>query len=66
MVELPCTAGFRVLWTALLAEQQVVGAALLALLALYLVVYLLDELAVFAVVARRCALAASRSATAGC
>lgn len=51
LVELPCTAGFPVLWTALLADQQVAGTAFLALLALYLAVYLLDELAVFAVAA---------------
>lgn len=49
LVELPCTAGFPVVWTALLAEQGVVGGAFIGLLALYLLVFLLDELTVFAV-----------------
>lgn len=49
LVELPCTAGFPVVWTALLAEQGIVGGAFLGLLALYLAVFLLDELTVFAV-----------------
>lgn len=49
LVELPCTAGFPVVWTALLAEQGIVGGAFLGLLALYLLVFLLDELTVFAV-----------------
>lgn len=49
LVELPCTAGFPVVWTALLAEQGVVGGRFAGLLGLYLLVYLLDELTVFAV-----------------
>lgn len=49
LVELPCTAGFPVVWTALLTEQGIVGGAFLGLLALYLLVFLLDELTVFAV-----------------
>lgn len=49
LVELPCTAGFPVVWTALLAEHGIVGGAFLGLLALYLLVYLLDEMTVFAV-----------------
>lgn len=47
LVELPCTAGFPVLWSAMLAEQAVRGGEFAALLALYLSIYLLYELAVF-------------------
>jgi hypothetical protein len=49
LVELPCTAGFPVLWSAMLAERGVHGHAFAGLLALYLLVYLLDELVVFVV-----------------
>lgn len=49
LVELPCTAGFPVIWSGLMAEQGIDGAAFLALLALYLLIYLLDELAIFTV-----------------
>lgn len=49
VVELPCTAGFPVIWSGLLAERGVGAAAFAGLLALYIVVYLLIELVVFAV-----------------
>jgi cytochrome c biogenesis protein CcdA len=49
LVELPCTAGFPVVWSSLLAEAGVEGAAFAGLLAAYLLVYLLDEILVLAV-----------------
>jgi len=47
LVELPCTAGFPVLWAALLADQNVSTAGFAGLLSLYLLIYLLDEAVVF-------------------
>lgn len=47
LVELPCTSGFPVLWTNLLASQGVDGATFLALLSLYILIYLADELLIF-------------------
>ncbi|MFO7625326.1 MAG: hypothetical protein R6V73_13340 [Anaerolineales bacterium] len=47
LVELPCTAGFPVLWTNLLAAQQVDTLTFALLLGLYMLIYLLDELVVF-------------------
>ncbi|MEM7738018.1 MAG: hypothetical protein AAF267_19745 [Deinococcota bacterium] len=46
LVELPCTAGFPVIWSGLLAGS-VSGMRFGSLLAVYLLVYLLDELFVF-------------------
>ncbi|MEM6431428.1 MAG: hypothetical protein AAF708_19475, partial [Deinococcota bacterium] len=46
LVELPCTAGFPVIWSGLLAGS-VSGLGFASLLAVYLLVYLLDELLVF-------------------
>ncbi len=43
LVELPCTAGFPVIWSGVVAESGVGLGAFGALLALYLVVYLADE-----------------------
>jgi cytochrome c biogenesis protein CcdA/thiol-disulfide isomerase/thioredoxin len=48
LIETPCTAGFPVLWADLLAEQSVAFAGAAALFALYMLVFLLDELAVLA------------------
>lgn len=48
LVEFSCTAGFPMLWTGMLTAQGVGAAAFLGLLALYLVMYQLDELAIFA------------------
>jgi thiol-disulfide isomerase/thioredoxin len=49
LVELPCTAGFPVLWSNLVAGRSVDAWAFASLLGLYLSIYLLDELIVFAV-----------------
>ncbi len=49
LVELPCTAGFPVVWSGIVAEREVTGIAFLLLLAVYLFVYLLIELVVFTV-----------------
>lgn len=49
LVELPCTAGFPVVWNGIMLEHGVSGAGYAALLAVYIVVYLLDELVFFAV-----------------
>jgi cytochrome c biogenesis protein CcdA len=50
LVELPCTAGFPVVWSGVMRTQGVEGPAVAALLGLYLLVYVLDELLLFAVV----------------
>lgn len=51
LVELPCTAGFPVIWTGTMRSMGVAGGAEFgALLGLYLLIYLLDELLVFGVV----------------
>ena len=44
IIELPCTAGFPVVWSNLLAAAAVPTATFLALLAVYLLIYLLIEL----------------------
>ena len=49
LVEFSCTAGFPVLWTNLLITQQVTALAFVLLLLLYMVIYQLDELAIFLV-----------------
>lgn len=47
MIEMPCTAGLPILWTKLIAANNV-GAVMFAfLLGLYLLMYILDELLVF-------------------
>jgi cytochrome c biogenesis protein CcdA len=51
VIELPCTAGFPMLWTAMVSGQEVTTAGFTALLGVYLGVYLADEVAVFLVVA---------------
>ena len=50
LVELPCTAGFPVIWSGILRTQGVQGAEFGALLALYLLIYILDELVLFGAV----------------
>jgi cytochrome c biogenesis protein CcdA len=47
LVELPCTAGFPLLWSQLVAARQPSNAEFAMLLALYLLIYLADELVVF-------------------
>lgn len=49
LVEFSCTAGFPVLWTNMLNAQQVGTGLFFALLLLYMLIYQLDELAVFLV-----------------
>ncbi|HSI94036.1 MAG TPA: thioredoxin family protein [Jiangellaceae bacterium] len=50
VLELPCTAGFPVLWANLVATADVGQQATVGLLGLYLGIYLLDELIVVAAV----------------
>ncbi|MDZ7799772.1 MAG: hypothetical protein U5K81_03115 [Trueperaceae bacterium] len=47
LVELPCTAGFPVVWTGLVADAGVGRGTFGGLLALYMAIYLLDELVIF-------------------
>ncbi len=49
LVELPCTAGFPVVWSGILAERGIGGVPFLGLLAVYVMVYLAIELTIFAV-----------------
>ncbi len=49
LLETPCTAGFPVLWTGLLAANDVGAAEAIVLFGLYMLPFLLDELIVFAV-----------------
>jgi cytochrome c biogenesis protein CcdA len=46
LVELPCTAGFPVLWTAMLSDAGLGHGGFAALLAVYLLVYLSVEIAI--------------------
>ena len=50
LIELPCTAGFPVLWAQLLAGAVISEQAMWAYLALYLLVYLIDEILVLLIV----------------
>jgi glutaredoxin len=50
VVELPCTAGFPVIWSGILRTQGIDGAAFVGLLAVYLLVYVLDELILFGII----------------
>ena len=47
LVEVPCTAGFPLIYSNILAERGVQTGFALVLLGLYMLIYLLDELAVF-------------------
>ncbi|MCC5986448.1 MAG: hypothetical protein JJT95_02125 [Pararhodobacter sp.] len=50
LVELPCTAGFPVLWSGILAERGIAtGAGFWGLLSVYVLIYLGVELIIFAV-----------------
>jgi glutaredoxin len=49
LVEFSCTAGFPMIWTNLLAVQEVTGLAFLLLLLVYMLVYQVDELGIFLV-----------------
>ncbi len=48
LMELPCTAGLPVLWTQIMARGGIDGALFVALLVLYLLVFLADEIGVLA------------------
>jgi len=50
-VEFSCTAGFPVIWSNLVAANKVTLVPYLLLLGLYMLIYLLDELAVFGTIA---------------
>jgi hypothetical protein len=50
LVELPCTAGFPVVWSGLLTDAGVGGAEFGGLLSVYLAIYLVDEVALFTAV----------------
>lgn len=47
LIETPCTAGFPLLWTDLLADQGVGLVAAAGLFGIYMLVFLADEIAVF-------------------
>jgi hypothetical protein len=47
LVEFSCTAGFPVLWTNLLNAQKVTVGVFVLLLLVYMLIYQLDELAIF-------------------
>jgi len=49
LVELACTAGFPVIWSNILASQQVTTTTFVLLLLVYMLVYLLDEVGIFLV-----------------
>jgi glutaredoxin len=49
MLELPCTVGFPVVWTNLVTERGATDAEYAFLLGVYLLVFLVDELAILAV-----------------
>ena len=51
LIELPCTAGFPVVWTNILAQKGISGAPFYSLLALYMLIYLLDEVLVLVIAA---------------
>ena len=46
LVELPCTAGFPVIWANLLAQHDAHGMTFATLFIIYILIYLLDELAI--------------------
>jgi glutaredoxin len=50
LLETPCTAGLPLLWTDLLAERDVAVSGAAVLFLIYLLVFLLDELAIFGAV----------------
>jgi len=47
LVELPCTAGFPVIWSNLITSADTGSGAFTGLLILYLLIYLVDELVIF-------------------
>jgi glutaredoxin/cytochrome c biogenesis protein CcdA len=49
LVELPCTAGFPMIWTNMIAQNHTEGIAFALLLLLYMIIYLLDEILVIGI-----------------
>ncbi len=49
LIELPCTAGFPVIWSGLVSAHEVSWMEFLVLLLVYLFIYLLIELVIFAI-----------------
>jgi thiol-disulfide isomerase/thioredoxin len=47
LVEFSCTAGFPVIWTNILVAQKISALTFILLLLLYLIIYQLDEMAIF-------------------
>jgi len=47
LVELPCTAGFPIIWSGVMVERRISGLGFAGLLGLYIAIYLLIELVVF-------------------
>jgi glutaredoxin len=47
LIELPCTAGFPVIWSGLVSTHEVGAMAFAGLLLVYLLIYLIDELVIF-------------------
>jgi len=47
LIELPCTAGFPVIWSGIVSAHDASTATFFALLVAYLIIYLLDELVIF-------------------
>lgn len=47
LIEMPCTAGFPVLWTKLVSAHEVTTLNFILLLGLFMLVYLIDELIIF-------------------
>ncbi len=51
LVELPCTAGFPMIWTNIISQNDVSRTMFIALFLMYMIIYLIDEIVVFAGVA---------------
>lgn len=47
LLELPCTSGMPVMWTNLLTANNVAGGQFVLLMALYMFIFLIDEMALF-------------------
>ncbi len=50
LVELPCTAGFPLIWSNMIATHQIEKSFFIFLFVLYLLVYIIDELIIFFIV----------------
>lgn len=49
LVELPCTAGFPLIWTNMMAQQQIQGITFVMHLLLYMIIYLLIEIVIIVI-----------------